>query len=292
MTSRIPSDIDQEDRIVAGMTARQLGIICVPLLVVWSIYMCTRHIVPAVAMIPVAVVVSGASWTIAVTKRDGITMDRFVAAAFRHSRRRKRLVSASMLPDTALANLASLQLPIAAISDDGIIDLGVSGVAAICEASAIDISLLSDAEQSASASAFGRYCNSLQESLQVIVHTEAADITGAAKELRAAASGLPAIALEGAAREHARFLEALATRHDVRRRRTFVVFRVANSASEGAILLAQHIGAAVGALKGAGVELRALNGYETVQVLASYCGSAQPVGVETTSIDNVVGGVQ
>ena len=44
---RIPADVEREDRILAGLTARQLAILAVPAVVLWVAYEATRRVVRA-----------------------------------------------------------------------------------------------------------------------------------------------------------------------------------------------------------------------------------------------------
>ena len=46
---RIPADVERPDKLLAGLTARQLAILGVAAVVLWAGYAATRHVVPAVA---------------------------------------------------------------------------------------------------------------------------------------------------------------------------------------------------------------------------------------------------
>lgn len=270
MSVRIPSNIDQEDRILAGLTARQLVIVAVPAVALWASYFVTRNVVPLYVFGPIAIVLSGVVGTVAVVKRDGISMDRFALAAIRYHRSPRQMVSETPEWD---AGLAAIPLPIVGINADGVIDLGSKGAALICRADAIDISLLSEVEQEATVAAFGRFANSLQSTVQFVLHTESADLSKMIEELRSAAKSLASVQLERAAMEHGVFLSQLSTRHDILQRRTYVVFRETAAISTSSALLVQRATEAAVVLRGAGVELLPLENVHAMRAIQSACGS-------------------
>lgn len=269
MTTRIPADIDQEDRILAGLTARQIVIIAVPMVLLWGFYMATRHVVPLIVFAPLAIVISGVVGTIAVLKRDGISMDRFALVAIRHRRRDRRLVPT--LGET-LPNIGRLHLPVTDVRLDGLIDLGPHGTAVVCSAEALDLQLQSKVEQEATTAAFGRFCNSLHTSIQFVVHTEPLQLDAEIEALRRSAASMPALGLERAARLHASFLEGLTQQRDILQRRVFVVFRDATSIDVCGDLLLQRAHEACSALRSAGIELSVLDRHEALAAIQRSCG--------------------
>lgn len=271
MSVRIPSNIDQEDRILAGLTVRQLVIVAVPAVLLWASYFATRAFVPLYVFGPIAIVASGVVGTVAVVKRDGISMDRFALAAIRYQRNPRRLVPE--VPEWNADNLAMLTLPVVGIDTSGVIDLGDKGAALICRVDAIDISLLSEVEQEATVAAFGRFANSLQSTVQFVLHTESADLSQMIDDLRSAARSLASVQLERAALEHCAFLSDLSVRHDVLQRRVYVVLRETGSVDVSEALLMQRATEAATALRSAGVELQALDGAEAGHAIQSSCGS-------------------
>jgi len=74
----------------------------------------------------------------------------------------------------------------------------------------VTFALRKPAEQEAPVAAFARLCNALTGPVQILVRAEPADLSDTEAELLDAAGGLPHQGLEEAAREHARFLAALA----------------------------------------------------------------------------------
>lgn len=282
MSVRIPSNIDQEDRILAGLTARQLAIVALPAVLLWALYFATRTFVPLYVFGPIAIVLAGIVGTVAVTKRDGISMDRFALAAIRYHRSPRQMVP--LANEDEFSGLASIPLSIVGIDASGVIDLGSKGSALICRADAVDIGLLSDVEQEATVVAFGRFANSLQTSVQFVLHTEAAELSEMIGRIRSDARSLAAMQLERAAVEHCAFLAELSERHDVLQRRAYLVFRENESADVAASLLVQRAAEAATALRSAGVDIRPLNRDETAGAIQSSCGAMQVFGSSSQDI--------
>ena len=236
---RIPADVERPDKLLAGLTARQLAILAVTAVALWAGYAATRHLVPPVVFGVVAVPVGAVAAMLALGRFEGIAADRWVVSAWRHHRSPRRLVPApdGITPTPAFLNQAApggvapvpapLRLPVTDVRADGIVDLGVDGLAVICRASAVTFSLRTPAEQEALVAGFARFLNSLGEPVEIVVRAEPVDLTAAIDALLDAAPGLPHPALEAAARRHARFLADLADRRDLLRREVLVVLRQA-----------------------------------------------------------------
>lgn len=285
-TVRIPADIDQEDRLLGGLTARQLVLVVVPIIALWSLYLATRTLVPLLVFVPLTVIVMGTVGTVVVTKRDGLSMDRFLFAAFRHRHSQRQLVL--LPPDAPASDLAPIRLPVNDVREDGVVDLGADGMAVLCRAESVNLALHSDVEQEALTAGFGRFCNALQGSVQFIVRSERIELTDAVQRLRSEAQSLPSVGLERAARDHAAFLEHLATRHDVLRRQTFVVFRSAGNNAESAASLLRKAQEAALSMRSAGVELRVLNHAAAIRAIQS---SSAPSGARLPLVDDITIGI-
>ena len=82
----VPADTELPDRLVAGLTGRQVVITAIAVLVIWAAYMATRTVLPlpvfAVLGAPAAVIATA----LAIGQRDGLTLDRLLAAAWRQAR--------------------------------------------------------------------------------------------------------------------------------------------------------------------------------------------------------------
>ena len=55
MSVRIPADVDREDRILAGFTARQVAVMAVTGLVLYGGWQATRAMIPVIAYLAIAV---------------------------------------------------------------------------------------------------------------------------------------------------------------------------------------------------------------------------------------------
>ena len=91
---RIPADVERPDKLLAGLTARQLAILAVTAVALWAGYAATRHLVPPAVFGVVAVPVGAVAAMLALGRFEGVAADRWVAAAWRHHRSPRRLVPA------------------------------------------------------------------------------------------------------------------------------------------------------------------------------------------------------
>ena len=205
---RIPADVERPDKLLAGLTARQLAILGVAAVALWAGYAATRHLIPPVAYGAAAIPVGAIAAMLALGRFEGVAADRWVSAAWRHHRAPHRLVPAPDGVPAAPAFLdarpgptpAALRLPFAGVSADGVVDLGGDGLAVICRASAVTFSLRTPAEQEALVAGFARWLNSLDQPTQLLVRAEPVDLTPSIDALIEAAPGLPHVALDRAAR--------------------------------------------------------------------------------------------
>ena len=294
---RIHADIEREDRILAGLTARQAAILASAALVLWAAFAATRRLLPPAAFIAAAAPFALAALALAVGRRDGLSLDRLLAAALRHARAPRRLVPApeGVAPPPAWASPAGarsgplpapLRLPAAAISPDGVVGLGSDGTAVMAAASTVNLGLRTPAEQQALTAGFGRWLNSLQTgSAQILVRACRADLTPMASAIRARAAGLPHPALETAALGHAAFLEELGRERDLLARQVLVAVREPAPATGGgrgrsATLAGQRLAGAARALASAGIAVTVLDGPVATAALAACCapGAAPPAG--------------
>ncbi|MCI2420055.1 PrgI family protein [Saccharopolyspora sp. K220] len=237
MSVRIPADVDREDRILAGFTARQVAVMAVTGLLLYAGWQATRAVIPTVAYVFVAVPIAVAATALVVVRRDGVTLDRLLLAAVRQRLQPRRRVASGHQPAAVpewLAGIAhghepvaagGLDLPARGISEAGIVDLGSDGVALVAACSTVNFALRTPAEQQALTAAFGRYLHSLAGSVQILIRAQRLDLSGQITELRERATGLPHPALESAALDHADYLVQLAQQTDLLRRHILLVVR-------------------------------------------------------------------
>ncbi|GAB3677426.1 PrgI family protein [Saccharopolyspora tripterygii] len=237
MSARIPADVDREDRIMAGFTARQVAVMALTGLVLYGGWQATRAVIPVIAYVAVAVPIGVAVTALAVVRRDGVTLDRLLLAALRQRLQPRRRVAAGQAPAEVpewLSGVAhgheavaagGLDLPAQGIAEAGIVDLGDDGVGLVAACSTVNFSLRTPAEQEALTAAFGRYLHSLGASVQILVRAQRLDLSGQIAELRERAAGLPHQALESAALDHADYLAQLGAQADLLRRQILLVVR-------------------------------------------------------------------
>ena len=289
---RIPADVDRPDKLLAGLTARQLAILAVAAIALWAGYAATRHLVPPAAYGAAAVPVAAVAALLALGRMEGVPADRWVIAAWRHHRSPRRLVPTPDGVPPAPAFLAKaagphpptlpapLRLPLAGIDANGVVDLGPDGLAVICRASAVTFGLRTPAEQEALVAGFARFLSSLAEPVQVLVRAERLDVRPAIDALLDAAPGLPHVALERAARDHAAFLADLAANRALLRREVLVVFRQpagqASAAGDRSGRLLRRAAEAVTALGAAGVSLCVLDAVAASSVIGRCLDPARP----------------
>jgi hypothetical protein len=298
--TRIPADVDRPDVIVARLTARQVVILAATGLLVWAGFMAAHAAlpkVPSVYLIAPAAPIAAIAIGLALGKRDGLTADRFVLAALRHSRTPKHLVPGSgeaagplpeFLPKKVRAKAgpapAQLMMPAAGIDETGVIDLGGEGHAALAACGTVNFALRTPGEQDALVASFGRFLNGLTAPVQLLVRTHRLDLTDAVEQLRADAGGLPHPALEQAAAEHADYLQALSGRRDVLHRQVLLTAREPRTARKGKTpgsdasapaRLHRRLDEAARALSGAQIAVRAFDGARLHQLLHEATGAGR-----------------
>ncbi|MFD9735694.1 PrgI family protein [Umezawaea sp. NPDC059074] len=339
---RIPSDVDREDRVIGQLTARQLLILTVTGIVLYGTYSATKQWVPLLLFLAIAIPIGITAAFLALGQRDGITMDKLALAALRQRLGSRHQVAAPEgirpVPDWVTSRVASsggsdsplaispaaLRLPAEAVTDTGVIDLEVDGMAVVAVCSTVNFALRTPAEQESLVASFGRYLHSLTAPVQVLVRAERLDLSGQIAELREHAGGLPDPALEAAAREHADYLEQLGRATDLLRRQVLLVLREPVRAAgvtdglggapllarltarrkaakqHGAVdeaarraaeaRLARRLGEAIDLLSPAGIVVTPLDSSQATSVLASACNpdSLIPPNAGLAGADDVI----
>jgi PrgI family protein len=272
---RIPADLDRPDRILAGLTARQLAVLAASGAAAWALATTADLVLP----IPVAIALGAPPALVGVALalgwRDGLPLDRLALAALRHRRAPRRLVPAPegvAAPPAWAASGPPPPAPLAGpthyLHDDGVIDLGPDGQALLCRASAVNFRLRSEPEQQALIGAFARLLHAVTGPLSVVVRADRVDLAAVVAALRAAAPALPHPALERAAGEHADFLAGLAARHDLLCRERLLVLREPAGTPDPAAALARRAEQAATLLSAAGVTLTPLDQDAAARMLA------------------------
>ncbi|MEU8007482.1 PrgI family protein [Catellatospora sp. NPDC049111] len=238
--AHIPADIDTPDKVLYGLTFRQLAILASTAAGLWLGW---RHLavqVPTPLLAAVGTIIAAASITITVGRRDGLSLDRWLLAALAHARARKRLAPSTGDPHPAgmpLVNTvggheppSALRLPATAIGADGLLDLGPHGYAAIVAVSTVNFTLRTTQEQAALLDGFGRWLNALACPTQLLLTARPQDVTTRTTALHTTATELPDPALAAMAHQHADFLTDLATSTEPMTRQILVIVRDPNPA--------------------------------------------------------------
>ncbi|WP_192759837.1 PrgI family protein [Actinomadura algeriensis] len=231
MSVKIPADIDRPDKILYGLTLRQLTILGgTAAILLWAL-LTFGAVVPFPVRVGLLLPVAAGGCVLAVARRDGMSLDRFILAAAAHLRRAREQVAAGdegvqapppwcrmrgRLP-------APLQLPVRAVRGDGAMALAEGGTAVIVRAGTVAFGLRTPGEQAALVGVFGRWLNSLDAPVQILVQARPVDLTGLADHLTRLAPELPDPALEQAAGDHAAFLTELGAAHDLLVRQVLIV---------------------------------------------------------------------
>ena len=91
---RIPADVDRPDRLVAGLTGRQLIILVGTAMLLYLGWSATRTVLPLPVFLLVAVPVGSGAALLALGQRDGMSLDRLLLAAIgQHLQPRHRVAA-------------------------------------------------------------------------------------------------------------------------------------------------------------------------------------------------------
>ncbi|MBB6174965.1 hypothetical protein HNR23_005025 [Nocardiopsis mwathae] len=278
MRVRMPADVEREDKILADLTARQLLIIGVPGIATWVLLTGLKDVMPLPALVAIAVPIMGAAIAAALVRRDGLGLDQLLMAALRFHRFPKRRATgtptAPQIPSWIGAETeplpAPLELPLSAIGDDGVIDLGEHGAAVVLSCSTVNFGLRTPEEQAALVSGFAGYLNSLAAPAQILVRAESVRLDPLIAALDRAAPALPHPALETAAKDHADYLAALAETHDLLYRHVLLVLREpSGQGRHAAATVKRRADDAIRALAAAGSSASVLSAPQVAAALAS-----------------------
>jgi len=271
----IPADLDRDDRILLGLSARQLATLTVAGVAAWTLGGLLDQLVGFPVAAAVAAPVALAGVALALGWHDGLPLDRLALAGLAWGRGPKRLVVA---PDGIPAapawagppspRVAPLDGPVRGVAACGMVDLAGEGWALVCQATPVNLGLRTPAEQRQLLAGFARLLHALAGPIQVWVHSQRADLSPLATRLRRQATCLADPGLEQAALAYAGWLEELAADHQVRRRQLLVIFHQPPGTPEPAAALARQAEQATGLLAAAGVTLTVLDAAAAARVLA------------------------
>ena len=302
---QIPADVEREDQLLAGLTARQLALLAIPTLALWAAFAASRTLVPLPILVAAAIPIAVAVLTVVLGRRDGLPLDRLLLAGLRQARRPRRLVPAPggvpALPRWAPAGRrqpgrrrpaapAPLRLPAQGLSPGGVIDLGPAGAALVCHASSVSFALRTPTEQQALIAGFARYLNSLSGAAQILIRSRPVDLSATVTGLHAAASGLPHPGLERAARAHADFVAGLAADRDLLTRQVLLVLTDPAGGEQAGSRLRRRAADAADGLSAAGITVTVLDGPAAARLLAAADPWAAPYPAGLAAPDDLIVG--
>ena len=288
----VPADLDTPDRILYGLTARQVAILGATGAALWLAYHALRPVVPplaiAVAALPIAAVAAA------------IALDRWLLAAVQAARSPHRLVATpagvgsapTWAPpgrvttgSAAARTVSPLRLPAHAITDSGVIDVD-GGRVALTAATTVNFDLRTTDEQHALIDGMSRWLNSLSGPVQIVVSTRRVDMGTYADHIDERLEHLPHPALADAAAGYAGFLRWLGEDRDPLDRRVLIAHRVGASSEPGVARRAAEQTAR--ALTGLGSATRVLHGGEVTDALVGACDPWRYVDAGRATPDAVI----
>jgi hypothetical protein len=307
--ANVPADFDAPDRVLYGLTARQVAILAATGALLWVAYQALTPIVPALAFGIAALPLGGLAAAVALGRRDGISMDRWITAAFKASRSPHRLVAASggisaspgwapaVRTDTTHTRrgakakpapaVAPLRLPAHRIGGSGVVEVD-DGRVAVTAATTVNFDLRTVDEQYALVDAMGRWLNSLSGPVQIVISTRRVDMYAYADQIEDRLDTLPHPALADAAAGYAQFLRDLAEDRDPLDRQVLIAHHVGRH-TDPAVARRQAEQTAR-ALTGLGAGTEVLDGAQVTDALAAACDPWRHTGIGRATPDAVITG--
>src|SRR6266542_3465277 len=126
---RLPADVELEDRLAFGLTARQLLLLFATALTAYGGYAFAATVAPLPLAVAAAAPLALAGTLLALGRFEGLPADRLALAALRHLRApRRRVLAPQGLPAAlrslpAPTRLAPLELPVRTILRSGLVEL-------------------------------------------------------------------------------------------------------------------------------------------------------------------------
>ena len=290
MRVRVPANVDMPDRILAGLTFRQLVVLVADGLLVWIVASALHPIVPfplvVLAVLPLVAV--GAVFATQAT--PGMGLDRLAVLAMSFLLRPKRSVLAPEgIAASNKSGLGVVDIPLESVNDEGVIDLGSEGRTLVASAGTVNLSLRADREQEAIVGAFGRFLNSLEAPMQFVMRAEPVDLTALISDMEVNATSLhPALAAR--CREHAHFLRALAGNGECLRRQVFVSVLEQGDGESAVTKLAHRVAEAESQLRAAGVRISRIEAEEVRGVVRRSASPDVPSVIGVSHSDDVITG--
>ncbi|WP_395107472.1 PrgI family protein [Actinomadura sp. SCN-SB] len=280
LSVRIPADVEQPDKIMYGLTGRQLVLLAATALLAAAVFVAGSSVLPLAVVVGLVFPAVASGLLLALGRRDGMGLDRFVVVALQHFQRNRKLVNASegvvapprwcrvrgRLPEP-------MRLPVRTTREDGVLELDGGGTAALVRAGTVSFGLRTDAEQASLVGFFGRWLNSLEAPVQILVQARPVDLSELTARVDEAAATLPHPALRQAAEGHAAYLDELSQSRSLLAREVLIVLREPSAGGSGS---RGHRGKA----RDANAAIVARRAAETVRALAGFGISAEQLDAE------------
>jgi hypothetical protein len=272
--TKLPADVELDDKLAFGLTARQLAILAATAAVAYLAFAALSSLLPAPLAVALCTPLAIAGVALALGRYDGVSADRLALLALRFvAWPRRRVLAPEGLPPRqprgARPAVAALAMPVRAVLRSGVVELSDGRFCLLLAASGTSFALRSDEEQAALVEAFGRFLNGLADPVQITVRGEPLDLADRATALREHAASLAHPALAEAARAHADFLASLSTTGNVRRREILVTLTThGRDRAAAQVILERRAEDACALLAGAGIGLRVLDGDQAAALLA------------------------
>lgn len=289
---RLPADVEVEDRLAFGLTARQLCLLGATGLIAYALYTLAAPALP----LPLAAAICGpvvvAGSVLALGRRDGLPADRLARLALRYlTTPHRRLLAPEGIPaplagEPRRPRVAPLDLPVRTVLRSGLVELSDGSCCVVLRAGSGSFALKADEEQAALVEAFGRFLNGLTEPAAIYVRSEPVDLAARADTLETQAATLAPAELSEAARAHARFLRELPEEGGLRRREILLLLITrARDTGNARSTLERRARETSELLRAAGVELSTLDGEQTAALLARALDPpGPPAGCQLTEV--------
>jgi len=292
---KLPADLELEDKLAFGLTARQLLLLGACAVASYGLYTITAAALPMPVAAALCAPLAIAGTVLSLGHKDGLPADRLARLALRYlTAPRRRLLAPDGLPAPLPGArrqpaVAPLDLPVRAVYRSGLVELVDGSFCLLLRAASGSFALKSDEEQAALVEAFGRFLNGLADPVAIYVRSEPVDLAARAHTLEQTAATIARPELADAARAHARFLRELPSDGELRRREILLLLITrAREASAARTTLERRSRETSELLRAAGIELSALDGEQTAALLA---GAFDPPGPPAGSeLDGVVSG--
>jgi hypothetical protein len=230
----VPADIDIADKVLFGLTVRQLLILAPSGLAAALIWQSLGPLVPMEAALVAACLPVAVCAALAIARVDGIGLDGLIAAAIIMPRRplaAGRGMAASLRLERssdAQPGAGVLTGPVRTVTEDGLIDLGGVGCARAIDVGSVNFDLLGVSDQSSLVAALARLCYGCEAHLQIVIATRPVDLSGYLDDLERNAASAANPAVGAAARSHTGWLAGLVRTQQLLDRQITVVVTASN----------------------------------------------------------------